>query len=187
MKISKPQRNNLIFLIIIAVLIIPQTRQPLQILLHKGLALFGPSIVDEDDREALTNYDWELMDLDNNHLNFNTLEGNVTFVNMWATWCPPCIAEMPSIQKLHDDYKDKINFLLVSNEEHQIVKSFFMKKHYDFNSYQPVSEIPELLKSRSIPRTFLLDKKGNIVIDKSGAADWNSDKVRKQIDKLLTQ
>jgi thiol-disulfide isomerase/thioredoxin len=187
MKISKLKRKNVIFLIVIALLIIPQTRQPIQILLHKGLAMFGPSIINEDSRIALDTYNWKLKDLDNNKLDFKELEGNVVFVNLWATWCPPCIAEMPSIQKLHDDYKDKINFLLVSNEEQQIVKDFFIKKNYGFNSFQPITEVPELLQSSSIPRTFLIDKQGNIVIDKSGAADWNSKKVRSQIDQLLVK
>jgi thiol-disulfide isomerase/thioredoxin len=185
MKISKPQRKNIIFLIVIALLIIPQTRQPIQILVHKGLAQFGPSIVKEKNREVLTNFDWELKDLNNGTINFNDMRGEVVMVNLWATWCPPCIAEMPGIQKLHDDYKDKINFVLVSNEEYEVVKKFMKKNDYDLNSYQPVTKIPELLQSRSIPRTILIDKQGNIIIDKSGAADWNSEKVRNQIDELL--
>jgi len=185
MKVSKSQRKNLIFLIVIALLIIPQTRKPIQILLHKGLAQFGPSIVKEGNRTTLTNFDWELKDLNNNTINFKEARGQVVMVNLWATWCPPCIAEMPGIQKLHDDYKDKINFLLVSTESQQVVKDFLKKHNYDLNSYQPITKTPELLQSRSIPRTFLIDQMGNIIIDKSGAADWNSDKVRNQLDALL--
>ena len=48
-----------------------------------------------------------------------------------------------------------------------------------------VTKNPEIFETRSIPRTYVLDKKGNIAIDKSGAADWNSDSVRKLLDKLL--
>ncbi len=187
MKITKSKRNNIFFLIVIALLIIPQTRQPIQIVLHKGLALFGPSIVAEDERKAVTNYNWELKDLNGDTFNLNEIEGKVVLINFWATWCPPCIAEMPSLQKLHDDYKDRISILFVSNEEREAIQRFLDKKDYNFNVYQPISNVPETLKSRSIPRTFLLDKKGNIVIDKSGAADWNSEKVRRQIDALLPQ
>lgn len=187
MKITKSKRNNIIFLVVIALLIIPQTRHPIQIVLHKGLALFGPSIVDENERKAIINYNWELNNLNGGAFNFNEAKGKVVFVNIWATWCPPCIAEMPSIQKLHNDYNDKIDFLLVSDEDNEVVKRFFVKNNYTFNSHQPISEIPQVLSGRSIPRTFLIDKSGNIVIDKSGAADWNNEKVRKQIDELLTQ
>jgi thiol-disulfide isomerase/thioredoxin len=186
MKISKSQRNNIIFLVVIALLIIPQTRKPIQIALHKGLALFGPSVVKEKDRVVLTDYTWELMDVDNARLRFEESRGEVVLVNLWATWCPPCIAEMPSIQKLHNDYRDKIRFVLVSDEKQDIVKKFLQKNDYDLNSYRPLSETPQLLQSRSIPRTFLIDRNGEIVIDKSGAADWNSGKVRDQVDLLLS-
>lgn len=185
MTITKSRRNNIIFLVVIALLIIPQTRQPIQILLHKGLALFGPSVVNEDNRETLVDYNWQLTDLNNNTVDFNNLKGEVVFVNLWATWCPPCIAEMPSLQKLYDDYNGKIQFLLVSSEDEEVINKFFAKNNYSFNSYKPATEIPEKLKSRSIPRTFLIDKDGKIVIDKNGAADWNSKKVRSLIDELI--
>lgn len=185
MNLSKSKRNNIIFLVVIALLIIPQTRQPLQILLHKGLALFGPSVVNEDNRETLADYNWKLNDLNNNAMDFNNLKGEVVFVNLWATWCPPCIAEMPSLQKLYNDYNGKIQFLLVSNEGEEVINKFFAKNNYSFNSYKPVTEIPEKLKSRSIPRTFLIDKDGKIVIDKNGAADWNSQRVRRIIEDLI--
>ena len=185
MTITKSRRNNIIFLVVIALLIIPQTRQPIQILLHKGLALFGPSVVNEDNRETLVDYNWQLTDLNNNTVDFNNLKGEVVFVNLWATWCPPCIAEMPGLQKLYDDYYGKIQFLLVSSEDEEVVNNFFAKNNYSFNSYKPTTEIPEKLKSRSIPRTFLIDKDGKIVIDKNGAADWNSKKIRSLIDELI--
>lgn len=186
MKITKKQRNNIIFLVLIAILIIPQTRQPIQVLLHKGLALFSPSVVDKEKRIQLTNYDWNLVDENGNGFNFNDAKGKVVLVNFWATWCPPCIAEMPSLEKLYIDYKDDVVFLLVSNEKQEVVSKFKQKNAYDFLVYASVSANPELLEATSIPRTFVIDKEGHIVIDKTGAADWNSDSVRKLLDELLT-
>lgn len=185
MTISKSRRNNIIFLIVILLLLIPQTRQPIQILLHKGLALFSPSIINNDNSEILNDYDWKLKDLNNNQVNLNEYKGQVIFLNLWATWCPPCIAEMPSVQELYNDYNDKIIFLLVTNEETDVIKKFLAKNGYNFNIQQPLNESPEMLKSRSIPRTFLIDKEGNILINKSGAANWNSEKVRSEIDRLI--
>ncbi len=185
MNITKNQRNNLIFLAIIAILIIPQTRQPIQILLHKGLALFSPSVVDKEDRMKLTNYDWKLIDEHGKPFDFNDAKGDVVIVNFWATWCPPCIAEMPSLDKLYKDYKDDVVFLLVSDEEQEVISKFKEKNDYDFLVYGSVSPSPELLETSSIPRTFVIDRKGNIVIDKSGAADWNSKSVRNLLDSLL--
>ena len=185
MKLRKPKTRDLIFFAVIALLIIPQTRLPIQVLLHKGLAIFGPSIEEETNRESIVFENWELKDLEGNNLNFKDLENRVVFLNFWATWCPPCIAELPSIQGLQDDYKDKIAFVLISSENPEVVKSFKEKKGYNLNSFTPLSAYPNYFNIRSIPRTFLIDKNGKIVIDKSGAANWNSETVRQQIDELL--
>ena len=185
MKITKKQVNNILFIVLIAILIIPQTRKPIQVLLHKGLALFSPSVVDTEDRIVLTNYDWKLIDEHGNSYDFNEARGKVVIVNFWATWCPPCIAEMPSLEKLYKDYKDDIVFLLVSDEKPEVISKFKSKNAYDFLVYASASANPELLNTSSIPRTFVIDKKGHIVIDKSGAADWNSASVRKLLDDLL--
>ena len=85
MKLKKPRRRDLIFFAIIALLIIPQTRQPIQVLLHKGLAMIGPSIEKETDRRGITFEEWKLQDLDGNILNFKDLEDKVVFLNFWAT------------------------------------------------------------------------------------------------------
>ena len=185
MAISKSRRNNLLFLVVIALLLIPQTRQPIQIFIHKGLALFSPSVINKDKSKVLTNYNWRLQDVNNKAINLNEFKGQVVFVNLWATWCPPCIAEMPSIQELYKDYKNEIVFLMISDENSEVIKRFLEKHDYNFEVQQPLSESPERLKSKSIPRTFLIDKGGSIIINKSGAANWNSNKVRETINSLL--
>ena len=185
MKISKSQRSNIIFLVVILLLIIPQTRQPIQIFLQKGLAMISPSVVNEKNRIALTDYNWQLVDENGSAYNFNNAKGKVVLVNFWATWCPPCIAEMPSMEKLYKDYKDEVVFLLVSNESQEVVSKFKEKNDYEFLVHASLTPNPKLLEASSIPRTFILDKQGHIVIDKTGAADWNSDKVRKVLDDLL--
>lgn len=185
MKITKSQRNNLILFVIILVMIIPQTRQPLQILLQKGLALFSPSIIDKKERITLNNYHWKLVDENGTTFDFNDAKGRVVIVNFWATWCPPCIAEMPHLEKLYTDYKDQVLFLLVSNETPETIAKFKTKHNYDFKVYASMSEVPKELETTAIPRSFILDKNGNIAIDKTGAANWNSDSVRQLLDDLL--
>ena len=177
--------KNIIFLIIIVLLIIPQTRQQIQIVLHKGLAMFSPGLENEDKLKQISDYNWNLNDLDGNLYNLNNSKGKVTLVNIWATWCPPCIAEMPSLQSLSSDYKDKMDIFIVSNEDRKVVNKFMTHNNYNFPAYISNGNTPETFNVRSIPRTFLIDKKGNIIIDETGAANWNSDKVRTTIDKLL--
>lgn len=185
MKITKRQRNNIIFGVIILLMIIPQTRQPIQILIHKGLALFSPSVVDEDERIQLANYNWNLVDEDGVPFDFNDAKGKVIFVNFWATWCPPCIAEMPSVENLYKDYNEDVLFLLVSNEDRETVAKFKSKRNYDFKVYSSISAEPNELETTSIPRSFIIDKYGTIVLDKSGAANWNSVMVRELLHTLL--
>jgi thiol-disulfide isomerase/thioredoxin len=185
MKKPKLNTSNIIFVIVILLLIIPQTRQPIQIFLQKGLALFGPSIIDESDREVLTDYNWELVNQSGETYDFNEAKGQVVLINFWATWCPPCIAEMPSLEALFASYKDDVVFLFVSNEDPKVISKFMTKNNYSFHYYLPKSTNPKLFDVSGIPRTFIIDKKGQIVVDKTGAANWNSDGVRNQLDALL--
>jgi len=185
MKLSKSRIKNLIFLAAIALLLIPQTRTPIQVFLNKGLALFGPSVEDATNLKQVTDYNWRLKSIDGQVLDFNTVKGKVVLINFWATWCPPCIAEMPSMRALYADYKDKIDFIFVSNEDAETINAFLSKNNYTFEVYNPLTNYPDAFNVKGIPRTFLIDAEGNIVIDKTGAANWNNDTVRNTIDSLL--
>jgi thiol-disulfide isomerase/thioredoxin len=188
LKNKKSRIYNIIGVVIIALLIIPQTREPLQVLLHKGLSYINQStVIDKNERISVSYSNWKLRSDNNTTLNFNTTKGKVVFVKFWATWCPPCIAEMPSLQALYNDYKDKVVFLFVTSDNFKTVEEFKTKKGFDFEVFQPRSEVPKELKTRSIPRTLIIDKTGEIVIDESGAVDWNSESVRSQLDQLLSE
>lgn len=185
---GKFNKRNILFLVIIAILIIPQTRHPLQIILHKGLSYINQSsLIDKDDRISVSYSDWKLRSDRNTTLNFNETKGKVVFVNFWATWCPPCIVEMPSLQALYNDYNDKVEFLFVTNDDFETIESFKTKRDFNFEVFNPLNESPKELFTRSIPRTFILNRKGEIVVDESGAVDWNGEKVRNQLDQLLLE
>ena len=183
---SKLTKRNIGFLVIILLLVIPQTRQPLQILLHKGLTYINQSsLIDKDERASVSYTNWELKSDLNTTLDFKETEGKVVFINFWATWCPPCIAEMPSLQLLYNDYKDKVVFLFVTNDDFSTVDNYKTKKDFNFEVFNPINETPTELSTRSIPRTFIINKNGEIVVDESEAIDWNSNKVRILLDKLI--
>ena len=88
---------------------------------------------------------------------------------------------------LYADYKDKIEFIFVSNEDAETINAFLDKNNYSFDVYNPLTSYLDAFNVKGIPRTFLIDTEGNIVIDKTGAANWNSDTVRNTIDRLLSK
>ena len=189
MKLSKSRRNNIIFLIIIAILIIPQTRMPIQVAIHKVLTYINtPDEIDDSKRLALADYNWRLKDNEQHQIDFNSLKGKVIVLNFWATWCPPCVAEMPSLQKLYDHFEtEDVVFLFVSNEDVDRVEAFKAKNNYTFRTYKPLSDYSHLFDVRSIPRTFIIDKKGQIVVDEKGAADWYDNTVIETITRLSSE
>ena len=187
MKIKKSHIYNSFFVVFIVLLILPQTRKPIQVVFHKVKTFFGPTIEDGNEKERLSEYNWLLIDQNGKKLDFKDSENRVVLVNLWATWCPPCIAELPSMNKLYKDYGDKVTFLFVSNEELKKVSSFLKRKEFDIPSYKPLSRGPRMLSSRSIPATFIIGKDGKIHVNERGAANWNSDSVRELLDRLLEE
>lgn len=182
-KLNKKSVSNIIFVIAIAVLLYPSSREWFM----RQIA-FAPSIKNVDKSEKLSSNDWSLKGLNTESINFRELENKVIFVNFWATWCPPCRAEMPMIQKLYADYKDKVSFVFVTNEDWGKVEVFFNKNGYDLPVYNSLSLPPDsFTKTNSIPATYLIDKSGNILIAKTGSADWNSNKIRELLDELVAK
>ncbi len=101
--------------------------------------------------------------------------GKTIFINFWATWCPPCVAEMPGINKMYNDIdKNKIEVLMVSfDQKFEKAIQYKSKNAFDFEVYAPAAAIPRMYDSPSIPTTFIIDSKGNLVFTHKGMADYN--------------
>lgn len=148
---------------------------------------FSPSINSKEKQVMLQNYSWELKGINTSSLTANRLKDKVVLLNFWATWCPPCIAELPSIQKLYNSYKDQVKFVFISDENPEKIKQFFKKKSFDLPTYSIGANKPDMFKISSIPTTFIIDKNGKVRIHKIGAANWNAKKVRALLDELIAQ
>lgn len=186
MKISKPQRSNIIFIGILGVLFFTPIGSKVKEFSARLLS-FSPSVESVDSRNQLTDYNWNLKGINAEDYNFSEAKGKVIVINFWATWCPPCRAEMPSLQNLYADYKDKVVFLFLTNEDDVVVNRFLERYDYTIPSFNQYSKTPSDFSVSSIPATYVLDKNGFVVIDKVGPADWDSDKVRELLDELLVQ
>ncbi len=185
-KFLKKHWSNILFGVLVVLLIIPKTRTPIQVFVQR-LISFSPSETSEDERETLQDYQWSLISLDSEEIDFLQSKGKVAIINFWATWCPPCIAEMPSFQKLYDDYGSEVDFYFVTSEKSERVKRFLDKNQYSFPVYLQSFEAPEQLQSVVLPTTYVITKNGKIAINETGVADWNSKKIRKLLDKLLSE
>jgi thiol-disulfide isomerase/thioredoxin len=129
----------------------------------------------------------DLIDSQSNPTDLSSFKGKVVFINNWASWCPPCIAEMPSIQQLKNKLKgEKIVFVMVSFDEDQDKATAFMKKKgYDFQVYYPGKKYS--FATESIPATFILDKTGEPVTKHTGMTDFNSESVIKAIRMAISK
>ncbi|UZH54668.1 TlpA family protein disulfide reductase [Salinimicrobium tongyeongense] len=186
MEFLKKNWSNILFIIVIILLLVPQTRKPIQVGLNRVIS-FSPSKIAEDEREVLEDYNWNLINLEGEPVNFKSSIGKVAVVNLWATWCPPCIAEMPSFQKLYNEYGDKIDFYFVSTEEAAKLQQFLDKKNYRLPVYQPLDMAPQKLQSRSLPTTMVISKNGKIAVNKKGSANWNDSGFKELLDQLLAE
>jgi len=137
--------------------------------------LIKPKISSEEPISR-ADYNFRLVDHKGNILEGEDMKGKTVFLNLWATWCPPCIAEMPDINNLYNEVaSDNIVFIMVSlDDDFDKAKAFLKKKGYDFNIYAFVSTPPSALYSKIIPTTFVISPEGNIVVRKEGMAKYNS-------------
>lgn len=147
----------------------------------------GAAKVKEGMQTSLDTYNWELLDLEGNTYQFETNKEQVVLINYWATWCPPCIKEMPSMQKLYDDYGEKVNFMFITDDDRKKVDAFLEKRNLELPVYYSNSEGPKVLSSSLLPTTYIINKEGKIIVAKTGAADWNSAETRELLDGLLAE
>jgi len=186
MTFFKKNWSNILFAIVVVLLLIPQTSMPIKVFVSR-LFVFSPSELNETESVVLQEYNWNLSDQSGRKVNFSHSKGKVTLVNFWATWCPPCVAEMPSLQKLYDTYGSKVDFYFVSSETPEKIQKFLQKRGYTFPFYIESHMPPKELQTRSLPTTYLISKEGRIIIHETGAANWNSEKVYIIVDALLKQ
>ena len=117
--------------------------------------------------------------------NLADFKGKVVFLNFWGTWCPPCRAEYPSIQKLYEAKKDKVQFVLVAmQDEEEKVKQFLAENKYTTPVYLAKSPLAEKMLPKSIPTTFLVGQNGRILMKEDAAKDWNAEDVLQFIDSV---
>jgi thiol-disulfide isomerase/thioredoxin len=114
-------------------------------------------------------------------VNLQSFKGKKVFVNLWATWCPPCRREMPSIQRLSQQVDPaKVAFVMLSlDDDFNKAKSFIQSKKLDLPIYYPGENLPELFNVPGIPVTFIFDERGQLIRRIDGGEEYDTDKYRR--------
>ena len=130
----------------------------------------------------------QFSDLENNIFTLQNFKGKNLFINYWATWCNPCLAEMPYMAELYENYKDEedIIFLYLSREKLEVIKNYIPKDEslQQLPIYKIITD-DEFFATSGIPTTFIVNSDGEVIVKDLGSAFWNDESVFKLIDNLI--
>ncbi|HUN56546.1 MAG TPA: TlpA disulfide reductase family protein [Candidatus Binataceae bacterium] len=134
--------------------------------------------------------DFKLPLLDGQTVSLSSLRGKVVFLNVWATWCPPCREEMPSIEALYEKFKDDKNFVVLAvsqdSDGRAPVASYVEKHGLKFDVLlDPENEVGEAYDVSGIPETFIIDQRGRIVAHHVGPYDWANPEIHDALEELI--
>lgn len=134
--------------------------------------------------------DFELKDPAGKRFRLGDLKGKVVFLNFWATWCLPCIEEMPSMEKLHQELeKDGLVIWAVNfREGPEPVREFFINHNLTFT---PVldrdGKVAKLYQAWGLPASVIIDKRGDIAARAVGTRDWHGEEALQLFRNLLAE
>ena len=120
--------------------------------------------------------DFTLPDLNDKRVSLADYKGQVVLLNIWATWCRPCVEEMPSMETLYQELKgERFAILAVSIDESgsDVVRPFMEKHKLSFPALvDSAGTIKNLYRTTGVPESFIIDKQGNILEEIIGPRDW---------------
>jgi peroxiredoxin len=155
-----------------------------------GAPASGAAQLDEAVMEGVgeADLDWRLRTLDGARVTLADYHGEVLVVNMWATWCTPCVRELASFVRLRDALGDApVRFLFVSPEDLGHVRRFHRRYRYDLPLLVEDQPMPAAFDLRALPTTYVIDPAGRIVLRHRGAAEWDTEPVRRLLAHLASQ
>ncbi|WP_423737591.1 TlpA family protein disulfide reductase [Chitinophaga caseinilytica] len=144
----------------------------------------------EKEAPAAPAVDFAFEDGKGNLQHTSSLRGKVVFINFWASWCPPCRAEFPSIESLYGQFKnDPGIFFLTINEDDNASAAFnyLQKEQFTVPFYKASGRVPAEVYSGTLPTTVVLDKQGRIRFHHTGFANYGSEKFVQQVEALIRE
>jgi peroxiredoxin len=133
--------------------------------------------------------DFNVAALDGGKVRLADFRGKVVFLNLWATWCGPCMEEMPAMERLWQRYKDRglvVIALSMDSSGAKIVKPFIEHTKFTYQvALDPKMEIAQLYGARAVPSTFIIDRNGMLRGIALGPRDWDGRASFAYFDALL--
>ena len=135
---------------------------------------------------------FSLTDMDGEKHTLDDYRGKVIMLNLWATWCPPCLREIPSMESIFQDLKDKGFVVLAVNQFETPDHVFAYMGQLSVYPTFPVlfdrdSKVSELYGVKGLPTTLLINKQGQVAYRALGGRDFNHPRVRAIVNQLLTE
>lgn len=130
------------------------------------------------------------IDINNGVTTLDSLRGKVVVMNFWATWCPPCIREMPSLNILFLDLKSNKKIVFMAIDVDVDIKGaakFMAKNKFDLPLYTLHTPLPVELETNSIPMTVILDKNGKVAAKHTGMVDFGNQNIKASLIKLTEE
>nr|WP_197486550.1 TlpA disulfide reductase family protein [Mucilaginibacter sp. L294] len=179
--------NALLFIAVVVLLFVPSAKA----FLLRGLmktGFFQPEV--SSPIKPVQVPDINFRDAQGQTVTLSELKGKVVFINFWATWCPPCLAEMPAINALHQKLSRNKNivFLMADADGSPERASLFLQnKQYNLPVYAATTAVPANVSGGTIPTTVVLNKKGEMVYHHEGVADYTNDKFATYLQQLSAE
>ena len=149
------------------------------LLLATGIKKPNITLVNKENQTF--DYAGRFVNMDGIPVNLSDYRGKTVFINLWATWCPPCRAEMPHIESLYQKVKDTENleFLMIAlDKEFEKSQKFIENKEFTFPVVHASYGINNSLQSESIPTTLVVNPKGEIIFYQEGISNFDTEEFR---------
>ena len=132
-------------------------------------------------------FDWTVLDLNDEPVRFSRFKGKTVFLNIWATWCGPCVHEMPSIARLAEEPRLRgkgIEFVCVSTDDSSDVVRRFLKGRSWGMTFLRAENLPAVFSTDGIPATFIIAPDGRIAAAQVGSSQWDTPQVVALLEKI---
>jgi thiol-disulfide isomerase/thioredoxin len=116
-------------------------------------------------------------------------KGHLLIVHFWATWCPPCIEEIPALSKFWDQYRGRSDIVLYTvsvNKDWKMIDEFNKKNPNDLPVYlDPDARTAQRFGTTQYPETYIVNKAGRVIYRIQGGVEWNNAEIKQRIEQLL--